>query len=137
MIVGSFSTSGSRFQAKAQILKVDALHLSAPLQEEADMTHLLDVLNSLAWGLAKQIDPQFAVARSTFVAADAGLRMDAFENYIRGLVETDPAEQIRHLKEAVRLDPSFSPATVRSGQGLFCQPAIRPGGHHPGTPAAQ
>jgi tetratricopeptide (TPR) repeat protein len=119
VIVGSFSTSGSRFQAKGQILKVDALHLSAPLQEEADMSHLLDVLNSLAWGLAKQIDPQLAVARSTFVAAGAGLRTDAFENYIRGLVETDPAEQIRHLKEAVRLDPSFSPALFALGKAYF------------------
>jgi tetratricopeptide (TPR) repeat protein len=119
VIVGSFSTSGSRFQAKARILKMDALHMSAPLQEEADMTHLLDVLNSLAWGLAKQIDPQFAVARSTFVAAGAGLRVDAFENYTRGLVETDPAEQIRHLKEAVRLDPSFSPALLALGKAYF------------------
>src|SRR5580692_12981381 len=119
VIVGSFSTSGSRFQAKAWILKMDALHLSAPLQEEADMTHLLDVLNSLAWGLAKQIDPQLAVARSTFVAAGAGVRTDAFENYIRGLVESDPAEQIRHLKEAVRLDPSFSPALFALGKAYF------------------
>ena len=63
IIVGSFSTNGARFQAKAQILKMDALHLSAPLQEEADMSHLLDVLNSLAWGVAKQIDPQLSVAR--------------------------------------------------------------------------
>jgi tetratricopeptide (TPR) repeat protein len=119
VIVGSFSTSGSRFQAKAQILRVDSLHLSAPLQEEADMTHLLDVLNSLAWGLAKQIDPQLAVARSTFVAAGAGLRTDVFENYIRGLVESDPAEQIRHLKEAVRLDPSFSPGLFALGKAYF------------------
>ena len=119
VIVGSFSTNGSRFQAKARILKVDALHMSAPLQEEADMTHLLDVLNSLAWGLAKQIDPQFAVARTTFVAASEGLRVDAFENYIRGLVEIDPAEQIRHLKESVRLDPSFSPALLALGKAYF------------------
>ena len=119
VIVGSFSTSGSRFQIKAQVLKVDALHLSTPLQEEADITHLIDVLNSLAWGLAKQIDPQFAVSRSTFVAAGAGLRVDAFENYIRGLVETDPAEQIRHLKESVRLDPSFSPALLALGKAYF------------------
>src|SRR6202034_3922868 len=119
VIVGSFSTSGSRFQIKAQVLKVDALHLSTPLQEEADITHLIDVLNSLAWGLAKQIDPQFAVSRSTFVAAGAGLRVDAFENYIRGLVETDPAEQIRHLKESVRLDPTFSPALLALGKSYF------------------
>jgi tetratricopeptide (TPR) repeat protein len=119
IIVGSFSTNGTRFRAKAQVLKMDALHLSAPLQEEADMTHLLDVLNSLAWGVAKQIDPELSVARNTFVAAGQGLRVDAFENYIRGLVETDPAEQIRHLKEAVRLDPSFAPALLALGKAYF------------------
>jgi len=119
VIVGSFSTTGTRFRASAQVLKMDALHMSAPLQEEADISHLLDVLNSLAWGLAKQIDPQFAVARNTFLAAGASLRTDAFENYIRGLVENDPAEQIRHLKEAVRLDPAFSPALLALGKAYF------------------
>lgn len=119
VIVGSFTTTGTRFRARAQVLKMDALHMSDPLQEEADMSHLLDVLNSLAWGLAKQIDPQFAVARNTFVAAGASMRMDAFENYIRGLVEIDPAEQIRHLKEAVRLDPTFSPALFALGKAYF------------------
>ena len=119
IIVGSFSTNGARFQAKAQILKMDALHLSAPLQEEADMSHLLDVLDSLAWGVAKQIDPQLSVARNTFIAAGQGLKVGAFENYIRGLVETDPGEQIRHLKESVRLDPGFAPALLALGKAYF------------------
>jgi tetratricopeptide (TPR) repeat protein len=119
VIVGSYSTSGARFQIRAQILTVEALHMSAPLQEEADMGHLLDVLNSLAWGLAKQIDPTLAVARGTFLAADAGLRKDVFENYVRGMVELDPSEQVRHLKEAVRLDPGFTPALFALGKAYF------------------
>ncbi len=119
IVVGSFSTAGARFQIKTQILQVDALHMSAPIQEEADITHLLDLLNSLAWELAKQLDPHFAVARNTFVAAGGGLRADTLENYIRGLVEPDPAEQIRHLKEAVHLDPSFSPALLALGKAYF------------------
>jgi tetratricopeptide (TPR) repeat protein len=119
IIVGSFSTNGQRFQARAQVLKMNALHLSPPIQEEADMSRLLDVLNSLAWGLARQIDPKFAVARNTFLAAGAGLRVDAFENYTRGLVEPDPVEQIRHLKESVRLDPTFSPALLALGKAYF------------------
>src|SRR5271155_5513815 len=48
IVFGTFSTAGARFQVKAQVLKVDALRLSAPLQEEADVSHLLDLLNSLA-----------------------------------------------------------------------------------------
>ena len=119
IVVGSFSINGQRFHASAEVLTVNALHLSAPIQEEADMSHLLDVLNSLAWGLARQIDPKFAVARNTFLAAGAGLRTDAFENYTRGLVEPDPEEQIRHLKESVRLDPTFSPALLALGKAYF------------------
>jgi tetratricopeptide (TPR) repeat protein len=45
--------------------------------------------------------------------------VDAFENYIRGLVEPDPAEEIRHLKESVRLEPSFSPALMALGKAYF------------------
>ena len=119
VVVGSYSSTGHRFQVEAQVIKMDALHMSVPIQEEADVTHLLDLLNSLAWGLARQIDPHFAVARSTFIAAGAGLRADAVENYTRGLVEPDPAEQIRHLKEAVRLDPNFSPALLALGKAYF------------------
>jgi tetratricopeptide (TPR) repeat protein len=119
VIVGSFSINGQRFQAKAQVLTMNALHLSPPIQEEADMSHLIDVLNSLAWGLARQINPKFAVARNTFVAVGAGLRVDAFENYTRGLIEPDPVEQIRHLKESVRLDPTFSPALLALGKAYF------------------
>jgi tetratricopeptide (TPR) repeat protein len=119
IVVGSFSNVGSRFQVKAQVLKLDALHLSPPIQEEADVTHLLDLLNSMAWGLAKQLDPHFAVARNTFLAAGSSLRPDALENYTRGLIETDPAEQLRHLKEAVRIDPTFSPALLALGKAYF------------------
>ena len=119
LIVGSFSTNGPRFQATAQILNMDTLHMSPPIVEEADMTRLLDVLNSLAWRLAKQLDPHFAVAQNTFVSIDSHLKVAAFENYIRGLVEPGSEVRIRHLKEAVRLDPTYSPALLALGMAFF------------------
>ena len=45
--------------------------------------------------------------------------MGAFESYIRGLVETDPEEQIRHLKESVRRTPAFPPALLALGRAYF------------------
>ncbi len=95
------------------------------------------MLNSLAWGLAKQIDPQFAVAEVLSLPPTPGCKVGAFENYTRGLVETDPAEQIRHLKEAVRLDPTFSPALFALGKAYFANQQFEFGGHYPGTSAAQ
>jgi tetratricopeptide (TPR) repeat protein len=119
VIVGSFSVDGSRFSAIAQILNIDKLHLSEPIEEQADMTHLLDVLSSLSWRLAKRIDPQFAVAQSSFVAADPNLNLAAFENYVRGLIETTADLRIRRLKEAVRLDPTFNPALFALGRAYY------------------
>ncbi len=119
VIVGSFTASGPRFQASARILNMHTLHMSAPIVEEADMARLLDVLNSLAWRVAKQLDPNFAVAQNTFVSIDSRLKVSAFENYIRGLVEPSPEARIRHLKEAVRLDPSYSPSLLALGMAFY------------------
>jgi tetratricopeptide (TPR) repeat protein len=123
VIVGSFSTTGleagQRFDVSAQILNMSTLHMSPPLREEANMPDLLNVLNTLAWQLAKQLDPGFAVALNTFVAADSNLKVDAFENYVRGLVATGSEERIQHLKEAVRLDPEYAPALMALGMTYF------------------
>ncbi|HEV2274889.1 MAG TPA: tetratricopeptide repeat protein [Acidobacteriaceae bacterium] len=119
VIVGSFSTDGQRFRASTQVLSMDTLHMTPSLYEEAAMPRLLDVLNSLAWRLAKSLDPEFAVAQNTFVAIDANLKVATFENYIRGLVEPDAPGRIRHLKEAVRLDPTYAPALLALGKAYF------------------
>ncbi|MFY9937907.1 MAG: tetratricopeptide repeat protein [Silvibacterium sp.] len=119
VILGSYTVTGDRLSATAQILDVKALKLSAPIQQEADLKNLLDVLNSLAWRLARQLDPSYSVAEQTFLAADAPLRVDAFENYIRGTIAEAPAERVIHLKEAVRLDPTFTPAWFALGMAYF------------------
>jgi Tfp pilus assembly protein PilF/TolB-like protein len=119
VIVGSFSATGSRFSATARILNMDTLHLSEPIEEQAEMPRLLNVLSTLSWRLAKQIDPQFALAQSSFVAADPDLNLAAFENYVRGLVETSSEARIRRLREAVRLDPVYTPALLALGKAYF------------------
>ena len=90
-----------------------------PLQQESDITHLLDVLNSTAWRVARSLDPQYPVAENTFVAAGSDLRLDGFENYIRGLVDPNNADRIRHLKEATQINPKFSLGWLALGQGYF------------------
>lgn len=119
VIFGTYSTNGNRLRASARILDVKALKLSNPLEAEGDLVRMLDLLNSLAWQIARQLDPAYAVAEQTFVAADAKLPVDAFENYARGLVESSNPERIRHLKEAVRLSPDFDPAWLGLGRAWF------------------
>jgi tetratricopeptide (TPR) repeat protein len=119
IIIGSYAVDGQRFTTSAQILNVNTLRLDQPLQEQADITRLLDVLNSTAWRVARSLDPHYNVAENTFVAASADLRLDGFENYIRGLVDPNGADRIRHLKEATQLNPRFSYGWLALGQAYF------------------
>ena len=119
IIVGSYVLQNGHLSAKAQILDVSALTLSQPLSREADLKDLMDTLNGLAWDIARKLDPLYSVAEQTFLAADNPLRIDAFENYIRGVVEESPAERIMHLKESVRISPTFVPAWLALGRAYF------------------
>jgi tetratricopeptide (TPR) repeat protein len=44
------------------------------------------------------------------------MRLDAFEQYIRGITEPDQAERLRHLNSAVVLNPQFSQAWMALGR---------------------
>jgi len=80
------------------------------------MRDMIAVFDSLAWKLTRQLDPGFSGSEETFVAAGAGLRLDAFEQYIRGITEPDHAERLRHLNLAVVASPAFSQAWMALGR---------------------
>lgn len=110
IIVGSYTMQGSRIDAQAQIISVPHLRMTPPIAASGDLHDLIKVFDTLAWKLTRQLDPEFNIALETFVAAGANVNLAAFEQYIRGITEPDQAERLRHLNEAVRLNPSFSQA---------------------------
>jgi len=116
IVVGSFVTDGTGIVAEAQVVDVPHLRMSEPVSARGEMKDLIGVFDSLAWKLTKQLDPGFNGSEDTFVAAGAGLRVDAFEQYIRGITEPDHDERLRHLNGAVALNPAFSPAWMALGR---------------------
>jgi tetratricopeptide (TPR) repeat protein len=116
IIVGSYLTDGTGIVAEAQVVDVPHLRMSAPVTARGEMSNLIPVFNSLAWKLTRQLDPGFKVSEETFVAAGSGLRVDAFEQYIRGVTESDQQERLRHLNQAVLLNPGFSAAWMALGR---------------------
>ena len=119
VVIGSYSLQGQRFTTHTQLLDINQLRLDQPLDQEADISRLLEVLNSTAWRVARALDPQYNVSESTFVAAGGSLRIDGFENYIRGLVDPNSADRIRHLKDATQINPKYSAAWLALGQAYF------------------
>lgn len=123
ILFGSFSISGSGTSTTiafhARIVDVAKLRLSEEITASGELSQLIPLLNSLAWKLTRKLDPSFSVAEETFRAADATLRIDAFEQFIRGLTENDSGEQLRHLKKATDLSPNFNEAWLATGKIQF------------------
>jgi tetratricopeptide (TPR) repeat protein len=123
VIFGSYTLGtkpgNNSIEATAEILDMSALKLGAPLEQQGDPVRLPDMINELAWQVTRQLDPDYGVEEQTFVMADRNLRTTGFEYYIQGLVMESPEQQIEHLREAVRLNPGFSPALLALGRAYF------------------
>jgi tetratricopeptide (TPR) repeat protein len=119
IVVGNYITDGARLIAEGRIVDVPHMRMSAPVTASGEMKDLIAVFDSLAWKLTRQLDPGFNVAEETFVAAGASVRLEAFEQYTRGITESDHGERQRHLQEAVKLSPEFAPAWMALGREDF------------------
>lgn len=121
VIVGNYTVAKGRISVQAQVLDVDKLSLSQPLTDSSDLPRLFDVENSIAWKIAKQIDPHFNVAQQTFLSAAGGVPLSAFENYIRGTSASTPEEQIKRLQMAIAITPNYPAALLALGKAQFAQ----------------
>ncbi|MGB9416174.1 MAG: tetratricopeptide repeat protein, partial [Acidobacteriaceae bacterium] len=121
VIVGFYTLQGTNLHVSAGLLDVNALRLSQPLVQDGPLDHMLDVLDSLSWHVTRGLDPKFPLSEDSFHAASANLHLNGFENYIRGIIETNPAERIRHLKIAVAENPRYSPAWLALGMTYFSE----------------
>jgi len=116
IVVGNFLTEGSAIVVEGQIVDVPHMRMSEPVTARGELRDLIAVFDSLAWKLTRQLDPAFSVAQETFVAAGADIRLNAFEQYIRGITEPDQAERLRHLQQAVKLSPELGAAWMAMGR---------------------
>jgi tetratricopeptide (TPR) repeat protein len=121
VIVGSYTVENGRIAVQAQVLEVNKLRLSPPLADSSELSRLFDVENAIAWKVARQIDPHLNVAQQTFLAAAGGVKLSAFENYIRGTDATTPQERIKRLQMAVQDTPDYPAALLALGKAQFQQ----------------
>jgi tetratricopeptide (TPR) repeat protein len=116
IIVGSYVTDGAGIVAEAQWVDVPHLRISEAVTARGEMRAMVAVFDSLAWKLARKLDPGLNLSEDSFIAADSGLRVDAFEQYIRGISEPDQQERLRHLTQSVALSSAYSPAWMALGR---------------------
>jgi tetratricopeptide (TPR) repeat protein len=119
VIIGSFATAGDKITIQSQILSVDDLKLSPPVEDSAELLRLYDAENAIAWKVAHTIQPTLNVAEGTFLAASGSVPLPAFEDYIRGTTAPTPEERLKRLQAAVGISPDYAAALLALGKAQY------------------
>jgi tetratricopeptide (TPR) repeat protein len=119
-VLGNFSVQGERLTASARLLSLRPMQLSPPIEVSGELAELVELQTRLVWRLVASYNPNFTVgAEEDFARGFREVRLDAFENYIRGVLATDEPTRIHFFLESDRLDPGDHRAAMALGRMYF------------------
>ena len=121
VILGSYTFDGQSLAIRGQLLDMRRLRLLPEMTESGRLTELIDLQTAMAWDVLHTLNPGLAVSQEGYRAQVPAVRLDAFENYIKGVIAPEPGEQIRHLREAVRINPNYPEALLQLGEAYSRQ----------------
>lgn len=119
VVLGQFTYDGRTFTGTAQLLDMRRLKLQPAVTANGPLTDLINIQTGLAWELLRQLRSDLSIGRDAYLAAFPQVRLDAFENYVRGIMAATPTEKIQHFKEAVRLNPAYNEAWLQLGRTYY------------------
>jgi tetratricopeptide (TPR) repeat protein len=128
-VLGSYrygGDDGAHLTASAQLLDMRAQKLLPAVTESAPLADLGALQSALAWDLLRLIRTDFSEPKDKYIASVAPLRLDAQENFIRGMLATTVQERLQRYREATRLNPDYARAWLELGKTYYAQRAYEP-----------
>jgi tetratricopeptide (TPR) repeat protein len=125
VVYGRFQSDGKTTTMEARVLHLSPPSLSPPLTQTSAMQDLLRAQARLTWQILCALDkkecPQQGAStdESSFSEPPASLRLDALENFVRGMAASGDEERLRLLREAARLEPAWDRPAFELGQVYF------------------
>src|SRR5437899_2030531 len=104
---GTDPSKGS-LRITGRILDLKRIRQGPELTELGALEDLAAIETHLAWQALRALAPKTAPAEEEFRKARPLVRVDAKENYIRGLLAAAPEQKHRFFTQAARLDARFS-----------------------------
>jgi tetratricopeptide (TPR) repeat protein len=100
----------------ARILDLKRLRLGPEFIETGAVEDLATLQAHLAWRALALLAPQLAPPESEFRSVRPVVRLDAEENYVRGVLARDPETKEKLFLQAARLDARFAHPCYQLGQ---------------------
>jgi Tfp pilus assembly protein PilF/TolB-like protein len=119
VLMGNYSFDGQTFTARARIMDTNRLRLGSQLIESGPLNNLIKIQTALAWDVLDQLKVPGTAEKSEFVAKFGPMRLDALENYVRGVLAGSPQEKIKRFQETVRLEPAHTLAMLQLGKTYY------------------
>ena len=119
VIIGSYEYKDGALVADAQLLEMDGPRVAEKFTESGALKDLMELQTGLAWQIQSYLRPNLTLSKIEYIKEQKGPRLEAFENYIRGLLSTERAPQIRYLREAQRLDARYTKPAFDLGMIYF------------------
>lgn len=119
VVFGSYTTDGKMLSVTLHMLRQTPPQLSPALAESGALENLPDVNAALAWHVLRNLNPDFPYSKNSYVQRVPRRRLDAFENYVRGVMSSDDEQRTRYWREAARLEPEWSEPAFALGQLYF------------------
>jgi len=121
VVLGRYEFDGRKFTATAQWLDMQHKKLLPECRESGPLTDLINIQTALSWDLLQTLRPGLAPNKSLFMESVPPVRLDALENYVRGILAGTSGEKVVHFREATRLHPGYSEAWLQLGKAYFEQ----------------
>lgn len=128
VIVGQFdvkaapdpaSKSRGSLQLTAYLLDLKRMREGPQLQESGALEDLAALQGHLAWQILVAMKGSEAPSEAEFRHRQPAIRLDAIENYTRGLLAGNPDDKHRFFTQAARLDPHYSQPCFQLGRLLW------------------
>jgi tetratricopeptide (TPR) repeat protein len=116
VIFGSFTSDGTNLTIESRILRVDPVALLAEVRESAALNTLMDLQTRVVWRLLSSNQRSYPLSLAEFAKLQHPLRLDAFEHFVRGLLANEDEPRLRELREAARLEPTWSDPAFALGE---------------------
>jgi tetratricopeptide (TPR) repeat protein len=108
--------SAGSLKISARILDRKRMRLGPEFVETGALEDLGTIEAHLAWRALMQLAPNAAPPESDFRTLRPPIRLDAEENYVRGILAQDPTQKEKFFLQAARLDARFAHPCYALGQ---------------------
>ena len=119
VLMGNFQYDGKNLITHAHIMDLGRLRLGPELKESGPLTSLIKIQTALAWDVLNEMHLSSTMDKSQWTAQWAPIRLDALENYVRGVIAGSDQEKITRFKKAAELDPANMLAWLQLGKAYY------------------